>query len=106
MDFNKLMQQAQVMQRKMQEMQEEMAASEYHGKSGGNMVGVTINGKLAMQKITIDPSLLKAEEKEVLEDLIIAAYNDARLKAEKASSDSMSGVMGGMGMPPGFKLPF
>lgn len=106
MDFNKLMKQAQEMQRKVQLMQEEMAASEYQGKAGGNMVGVTINGKLEMQKITIDPSLLSPEEKEVLEDLIIAAYNDAKSKAEKASSDSMSGMMGGMGMPPGFKLPF
>lgn len=106
MDFNKLMKQAQGMQRKMQEMQEEMLASQYQGKAGGNMVGVTINGKLEMQKITIDSSLLKIEEKEVLEDLIIAAYNDAKVKAEKASSDSMSGMMGGMGIPPGFKLPF
>ena len=106
MDFNKLMKQAQDMQKKMQEMQVEMARTEFQGKAGGNMVGVTINGKLEMQKIAIDPSLLKVEEKEVLEDLIIAAYNDAKSKAEKESSDSMSGMMGGMGMPPGFKLPF
>ncbi|MBP7189970.1 MAG: YbaB/EbfC family nucleoid-associated protein [Rickettsiaceae bacterium] len=105
-NFNQLMKQAQTMQRKMQEMQEELSKAEYEGKAGGNMVCVTINGKMEMKKIEISPSLLKPEEKEILEDLIIAAYNDAVTKAELDSNSSMSNMASGMGIPPGFKLPF
>lgn len=105
-NFNQLMKQAQTMQKKMQEAQEQLASAEYSGKSGGNMVNVTINGKMEMKNITIDSSLLKEEEKEVLEDLIIAAYNDAKSKAEESSNNSMSNMMSGMQLPPGFKMPF
>ncbi len=105
-NLNQFMKQAQTMQKKMQEAQEKLMASEFYGKSGGGMVNVTINGKMEMKKITIDSSMLKESEKEVLEDLIIAAYNDAKTKAESASEGAMSDMMGGMALPPGFKMPF
>lgn len=105
-NLNQFMKQAQTMQKKMQEAQEKLVTSEFYGKSGGGMVNILINGKMEMQKISIDASMLKDSEKEVLEDLIIAAYNDAKTKAETASSDAMSDMMGGMALPPGFKMPF
>lgn len=105
-NINQFMKQAQEMQKKIQESQEKLLASEFHGKSGGGMVNVIINGKMEMQKITIDSSMLNEGEKEVLEDLIIAAYNDAKTKAEDASEGAMSDMMGGMALPPGFKMPF
>ncbi len=105
-NFNQFMKQAQDMQKKMQDAQEKLLASDFHGKSGGGMVNVIVNGKMEMKKITIDSSIIKESEKEVLEDLIIAAYNDAKTKAETASGDAMSQMMGGMALPPGFKMPF
>jgi DNA-binding YbaB/EbfC family protein len=106
LNINELMHKAQEMQQKMQESQAELAAKEYVGKSGGSLVEITVLGDGSMKKVQIDPSLIKADEKEILEDLIVAAYNDARTKSDKASQDSMSGMMGGMGIPAGFKLPF
>jgi DNA-binding YbaB/EbfC family protein len=104
MNINQLMKQAQQMQKKMQEMQEDIAKQLFEGKAGGSLVTITMTGTGEMKKVTIDPSLLK-EECEILEDLILAAYNDAKSKADEASKDGMSGAFGGM-MPPGFKLPF
>jgi nucleoid-associated protein EbfC len=83
MNINQLMKQAQVMQKKMKELQEEIAKKEFEGKSGGGLIVVTMSGNGEMQKISIDPSLLKPEDREILEDLIIAAYNDAKAKADQ-----------------------
>ncbi len=105
-NFNQFLKQAQGMQKKMQEMQEKLADNEYIGKAGGGMVVVTINGKTEMKKIEIDQSLFKPEEKEMLEDLIVAAFNDAKQKANADSEGSLNGALGGMSLPPGFKMPF
>ena len=94
------------MQQKMQEMQEQMANKQYAGKSGGGLVSITINGRSEMQKVEIDQSLLKSEEKEMLEDLIVAAFNDAKQKADQESQSSMSNAFGNIPLPPGFKMPF
>jgi hypothetical protein len=106
MDINQLMKQAQVMQKKMKEMQEEIAKKEFQGKSGGGLVLVTMTGNGEMHKISIDPSLIKAEDREILEDLIIAAYNDAKAKADQESKNSMTGAFGNLGGLPGMNLPF
>ncbi len=105
-NFNQFLKQAQGMQKKMQEMQDKMAENEYSGKAGGGMVTVIIDGKTNMKKVEIDESLLKPEEKEMLEDLIVAAFNDAKQKANVDSESCMSGALGGMQLPPGFKMPF
>lgn len=104
MNINQLMKQAQAMQKKMKELQEEIASREFEGKSGGGLVLVLMSGDGQMRKVTIDPSLLKADDKEILEDLIVAAHNDAKIKAEQDSKNSMTGVFGNMGGMPG--LPF
>ena len=106
MNINQLMKQAQVMQKKMKEMQEEIAKKEFQGKSGGGLVLVTMTGNGEMHKISIDPSLIKAEDREILEDLIIAAYNDAKAKADQESKNSMTGAFGNLGGLPGMNLPF
>ena len=105
-NINQIMKQAQEMQKKMQEMQEDLASQEYTGKSGGSMVTLIIDGANNMKSLKINPSLIKVEEKEILEDLIVAAYNDARTKVDANSKNSMSGMLSGLGLPPGFKLPF
>jgi DNA-binding YbaB/EbfC family protein len=105
MDMQQLMKQAQGMQKKMQDMQEEAAKKEYEGKTGGGLVTVVTSGTGEMRKISIDPSILKEDDKEMLEDLIVAAYNDAKSKSEEESKNNMSGAFGGMGLP-GMKLPF
>ncbi len=105
-NFNQFLKQAQDMQKKMQEMQEEMVNKEYVGKAGGGLVTVIINGQGHMRKVEIDASLLKVEEKEIVEDLVTAAFNDAKQKSEQESQDSMSNMFGKIGLPPGFKLPF
>lgn len=104
MDIKSLMRQAQEMQKKMQKMQEELATKEYEGSSGGGMVKITINGAGAMQKVALDPSLIVADEKDILEDLIVAAFNDAKKKSDEGSSDSLRAATNGMPLPPGFKL--
>lgn len=107
MDINKLMKQAQSMQKKMQEMQKEFASKEFEGKSGGGLVSVIMSGAGEMRKVHIDPSLIDPEEKETLEDLIIAAHNEAKSKADAESQSNMSGAfgdLGGMGLPPGMKF--
>ncbi len=102
MNINQLMKQAQVMQKKMKEAQEEIAKKEFEGKSGGGLVVITMSGNGQMHKILIDPSLLKSEDREILEDLIIAAYNDAKTKADQEST----GVLGNLSGFPGMNLPF
>ena len=101
-----MMKQAQEMQAKMQQMQEEMERAEVDGSSGGGMVTCTINGKGEMRRINIDKSLVDPEDKEVLEDLIVAAVNDAKGKADQKMREETEKMMGGMQLPPGMKLPF
>ena len=105
-DIMGMMTKAKELQSKMQTMQAEIAELEVEGSAGAGMVNVVMNGKGDLRKITIDPSLLKAEEAEILEDLIIAAHADARGKAEKLMAEKMQALTGGLGLPPGFKLPF
>ena len=105
-NLGNLMKQAQQMQSKMAEMQAKMAELEVTGASGGGMLQVTLNGKSEMKKIKIDKALVDPEDIEVLEDLIIAAFNDAKVKAETAMQDEMSKLTGGLNLPAGMKLPF
>jgi len=103
-DLGALMKQAQEMQQKIGELQERLADSEVIGQSGAGLVKVTLNGKNEMRRVEIDPSLLVADEKGVLEDLIVAAANDARTKVETLVQDQMRDLTGGLPLPPGFKL--
>ncbi len=100
-----LMKQAQEMQSKMKEMQEKAANSEVTGESGAGLIKVTMTGRHDVRSVNIDSSLLE-EDKEVLEDLMAAAVNDAVRRVEKLSQDGMSGLTDGLNLPPGFKLPF
>ncbi len=101
-----MMKQAQEMQGKMTEMQEALANTEVTGTSGGGMVSVVMTGKGELRGVTIDPSLMTADEKEVLEDLIVAACNDARTRVDAFMAEETQKMMGGMQLPPGFKMPF
>jgi DNA-binding YbaB/EbfC family protein len=105
-NLGQLMKQAQAMQSKMAEMQEKLEAMEITGTSGAGMITVTLNGKGAMRRVKIDPSLAKADEVEILEDLITAAHNDAKSKLEQKVQEETADMMGGLQLPPGFKLPF
>ncbi len=105
MNLNKMMKQAQAMQKKLAEAQEKIAEMTAEGTSGGGMVKVTINGKGMVEAIKIDPSIVEADDVEMLEDLTIAAINDARKKLDEATGDAMADATGGMGLPPGM-LPF
>lgn len=100
-----VMKQAQAMQEKMQKMQEDIAKLEVTGESGAGLVKVTMTGRHDVRRVAIDPSLL-TEDKEILEDLLAAAINDAVRKVEQTTSEQMSQITGGMQMPPGFKMPF
>ncbi len=104
MNILNMMKQAQELQGKIKVMQEELAALTLEGKSGGGMVVVQLSGKGEMQSLRIDPSLLKADEVEILEDLIVAAYQDARIKVDAASSERMQVATAGLPIPPGLKL--
>ncbi|OFW81206.1 MAG: nucleoid-associated protein, YbaB/EbfC family [Alphaproteobacteria bacterium RIFCSPLOWO2_01_FULL_40_26] len=104
MDLKSLMRQAQEMQKKMQQVQQELAQKEYEGSSGGGMIRVLINGAGIVGKISIDSSLINVDEKEILEDLLIAAVNDARKKADEGSNDSLRAATSGIPLPPGFKF--
>lgn len=97
MDINQLMRQAQNMQRKMSEMQKEMANNSYEGKAGGSLVSIIMSGDGKMHKVNIDASLLQESEKEMLEDLIVAAHNDAKNKAESDSKARMGESFGHLG---------
>jgi len=105
-NLGQLMKQAQEMQSKMAEMQERLADVEISGSAAAGMVTVVLNGKGEMRKLTIDPSLIAPDEAEVLEDLIVAAHNDARAKVDAHMRDETSKMMGGVQLPPGFKMPF
>ena len=104
-DFKDLLSQAQKMQEKMKDAQEALKKNEVEGISGGGVVKVMMSGDSDLKKITIEDSLFK-EPKEILEDLIVAAHNDAKLKLKKKTSEEISKVTGGISLPPGFKLPF
>ncbi|WP_417514982.1 YbaB/EbfC family nucleoid-associated protein [Marinobacter sp.] len=104
-DMGGLMKKAQKMQEEMQKAQEEAAKAEITGEAGAGLVKVTMNGRHDVRKVEIDPSLM-SEEKDILEDLLAAAVNDAVRRVEANQKDKMSGLMSGMGLPPGFKMPF
>ena len=101
-----MLKQAQQLQSKMQEMQQRMGEIEVEGQSGGGMVKVTVTGRGEVRKINVDASLVDPDEKEVMEDLIVAATNDARVRSEQMMQEEMSKLTGGMQLPPGMKLPF
>ncbi len=105
-NFGNMMKQAQQLQKKMSEIQSKLENIEVEGVSGGGLIKVISSAKGTIKKINIDQSMLKDEEKEVLEDLIIAAINDAKNKAEIASQEEMKNATGGLSLPPGMKLPF
>lgn len=105
-NLGQLMKQAQEMQGKVQEMQDRLAAMEVTGRAGGGMVEVVLTGKGQARKVTIDRALVDPAEVEVLEDLLVAAINDARAKADTQSAEEMQKLTGGLSLPPGFKLPF
>ena len=104
-DFTDLISQAKKMQEKMKETQEALKKIEVEGISGGNAVKVIMNGDGELKKVTIEDVLLK-ESKEIIEDLIVAAHNDAKSKLKKKTTEEISKVTGGISLPPGFKLPF
>ncbi|MGH8510105.1 MAG: YbaB/EbfC family nucleoid-associated protein [Gammaproteobacteria bacterium] len=102
--FGNLLKQAQQMQEDFKRAQEDLANVEITGESGGGMVKVVMTGRHDVRRVTLDPALLN-EEKEMLEDLLAAAVNDANRRVEQASQDKLAGLTAGMGLPPGFKLP-
>ena len=101
-----LMKQAQQMQSKMAEMQATLEAMEMTGESGAGLVKITLNGKSDVRKVKIDPKIVDPADAEMLEDLIAAAFRDAKAKIDAASAEEMQKVTGGMQLPPGMKLPF
>ena len=103
-DIMGMMKQVQQMQARMQEMQNELAEMEVTGQSGAGLVVVTLNGKGEMRGVKIDPSLLKPDEIEILEDLIVAATSDAKAKVDAAMQEKMQSMAGGLPLPPGLKL--
>src|SRR5690554_4832478 len=105
-DLLGMMSKAKEMQAKLQSLQEEVAAMEVTGQSGGGLVQVTLSGKNEMRALKVDPSLFKEDDVEVLEDLILAAHNDARSKIEAATQEKTKDLTAGLPIPPGFKLPF
>ena len=104
-DLGRMMQQVQEMQARMQEFQGRLEGVFVTGNSGGGLVSVTLNGKGAMSGCSIDASLIQPEEKEIIEDLFVAAHSDARDKLEKLIAEEMKQVTGGIPLPPGFQLP-
>ena len=105
-DLGGMMKQVQAMQQKMADMQEKLEAAVVEGRSGAGLVKVKMTGKGAVNAIEIDASLLKPEEKEILEDLLVTALGDAKMKSEQLAAGEMQQVTGGLQLPPGFKLPF
>ncbi|MBK8065600.1 MAG: YbaB/EbfC family nucleoid-associated protein [Betaproteobacteria bacterium] len=104
-NIGQIMKQAQAMQDNMRRMQDQLATLEVEGQSGAGMVKIQMTCKYDVKRVSIDPSLL-ADDKEMLEDLVAAAFNDAARRVEAMIAEKMSGVTAGMGLPPGFKLPF
>ncbi|OAN54635.1 nucleoid-associated protein [Paramagnetospirillum marisnigri] len=105
-NLGNLMKQASQMQAKMAEMQAKMQEIEVTGSAGAGMLQVTLNGKFEMKKVKIDKSLVDPNDVEVLEDLLLAAFNDAKTKAESLMAEEMAKLTGGLSLPEGFKLPF
>ena len=105
-NFSNMMKQAQQLQKKMAEAQDKLNEIEVEGTSGGGMVKVLATAKGSFKRISIDDSLIKTDEKEILEDLLIAAINDAKQKGETAAQEEMKSLTGGLPLPPGMKLPF
>lgn len=99
-----IMKQAQQLQSRMQDLQAELESAEVEGRAGGGLVAVTMSGKGEVKKVSIDPSLMKDEEREVLEDLVVAACADAKAKAEALAAEKMKAVTGGLPLPPGLGL--
>ncbi len=104
-NFGNMMKQAQALQRSMEKVQQEIAEMEVVGEAGGGMVRVTMNGRHEARRVQIEPAVI-GEDREMLEDLIAAAINDAVRKVEARTQEKMSGLMSGMKLPPGMKLPF
>jgi DNA-binding YbaB/EbfC family protein len=104
-DLNDLLKQAKEMQEQMQKAQQEMAEKEVTGESGAGLVKVVMNGKHVVKKVTLDPSLMQ-EEQSLVEDLVVAATNDAVRKVEENNKNQLGGLMSGLNMPEGFKFPF
>jgi DNA-binding YbaB/EbfC family protein len=104
-NIGQLMKQAQMMQENMRRMQEQLASVEVEGQSGAGMVKVVMTCKHDVKRVSIDPSLV-GDDKEMLEDLVAAAFNDAARRVEATVAEKMSGMTAGLGLPPGFKLPF
>ena len=105
-NIGNMMKQAQEMQKKIAEVQERLESIEVEGVSGGGMVKVISSAKGSIKSISLDPSLMNEKEKDITEDLIVAAINDAKKKAEEATQEEMKNVTGGLSLPPGMKLPF
>jgi|TARA_B100000214_G_C23844314_1_gene570328 DNA-binding YbaB/EbfC family protein len=105
-NMSQIMKQAKAMQEKMAEMQKKIEETEIEGSSGGGAVKIVMNGKHEVKNLFIDPSIVNSNEKEVLEDLIIAALNDVNKKIAENTNDQLGSISGGMGLPPGLKLPF
>ncbi|HKE96638.1 MAG TPA: YbaB/EbfC family nucleoid-associated protein [Povalibacter sp.] len=105
-NIGNMMKQAQQLQANMERAQAEIASLEVTGEAGGGMAKVLMTGKYQVRRVTLDPSLVGGDDKEMLEDLIAAAINDAVQKVERTTQEKMSRVMGGMNLPPGLKLPF
>jgi nucleoid-associated protein EbfC len=106
MNVMAMMKQAQVMQAKMQDAQAKLAATEFLGQSGGGAVQITLTGKGEARKVQLDASVVNAADKEMLEDLIVAAINDAKSKGDAAQAAEMKNALGGLNLPPGLNLPF
>lgn len=106
MNIQKMMKQAQQMQSRLGELQSDMEARAFEGTAGSGAVKVTLTGKGHLTGIALDASLLNADEKDMLEDLIVAAHRDAKEKADTALADAMGSITGGLNLPAGMKLPF
>ena len=105
-NLGEMMKQVQAMQSRMAEVQAKLEQATVTGQSGAGLVKLTMSGKGAMTRLDIDPSLLKPEEKDILEDLIVAAHADAKNKSEAMMAEEMKSLTGGLPLPPGMKLPF
>ena len=101
-----MMKQVQAMQERMAGLQAKLEQASVTGQSGGGLVKVTLNGKGGMTGVMVDAALLKPEEKDIVEDLLVAAHADAKAKVEAMMAEEMKAVTGGMALPPGMKLPF
>lgn len=105
-NLGNMMKQAQQMQSRMTELQETMEAHEVEGNAGGGLVSVRVSGKHIVHNVSIDPTLIDPSDPELLEDLVKAAFNDAKTKIDAFKAEKVAELTGGMPLPPGFKLPF